>query len=113
MSQEKLCLSCHLDDPEVRSRIAPSAGFIDMYEHSVHGSQLNAGNSKAANCVDCHNSHDVIEANLAESSIFHSNIPYTCSQCHEEIFNDYKESVHSKALLRGNSNSPIRLPRRA
>ncbi len=107
ISQEKLCLSCHLDDPEVRSRIAPSAGFIDMYEHSVHGSQLNAGNTKAANCVDCHNSHDVIEANLAESSIFHSNIPYTCSQCHEEIFNDYKESVHSKALLRGNSNSPV------
>ena len=40
ISQEKLCLSCHLDDPEVRSRIAPSAGFIDMYEHSVHGSSV-------------------------------------------------------------------------
>jgi cytochrome b subunit of formate dehydrogenase len=107
ISQEKLCLSCHLDDPDVRSRIAPSAGFITMYEHSVHGSQLNAGNSNAANCVDCHNSHDIIGANLPESSIFKSNIPKTCSECHEEIYNDYKESVHSKALLRGNCDCPV------
>ncbi|HEY6438194.1 MAG TPA: cytochrome c3 family protein, partial [Ignavibacteriaceae bacterium] len=32
ISQEKLCLSCHLDSPEVRARTAPSAGFITMYE---------------------------------------------------------------------------------
>lgn len=105
--QEKLCLSCHLDDPGVRSRIAPSAGFITMYEHSVHGSQLNAGNGNAANCVDCHNSHDIIVANSPESSIFKSNIPHTCSQCHKEIYNEYKESVHYKALLRGNLDSPV------
>jgi len=105
--QAQLCLSCHLDDPEVRSRIAPSAGFIDMYEHSVHGSQLMNGNGNAANCVDCHNSHDIIVANSPESSIFKSNIPRTCSQCHKDIYNEYKESVHYKALLRGNSDSPV------
>lgn len=107
ISQEKLCLSCHLDDPDVRSRIAPSAGFITMYEHSVHGSQLMEGNGNAANCVDCHNSHDVIAASLPESSIFKSNIPHTCAQCHKDIYDEYKESVHAKALLKGNCDCPV------
>src|ERR1051326_5174801 len=57
--QEKLCLSCHLDNPEVRNRTSPSAGFIAAYEQSVHGSSLLKGNGKAANCVDCHGSHQM------------------------------------------------------
>ncbi len=63
ISQEKLCLSCHLDSPEVRARTAPTAGFISMYEKSVHGSELNSGNGKAANCVNCHGSHEILRSN--------------------------------------------------
>ncbi len=107
ISQEKLCLSCHLDSPEVRSRTTPSAGFITMYETSVHGSQLNSGNSKAANCVDCHNSHFISKSSLPQSSTFKSNIPLTCSKCHNSIFNEYKTSVHAKALERGDCDCPV------
>ena len=39
-AQEKLCLHCHLDSPDVRARVAPSAGFIARYEQSVHGQAL-------------------------------------------------------------------------
>jgi hypothetical protein len=28
LDQEKICLSCHLDDPSVRARMVPDAGFI-------------------------------------------------------------------------------------
>ncbi len=106
ISQEKLCLSCHLDSPEVRARTAPSAGFITMYEKSVHGSALNSGNPKAANCVDCHGSHDVHKSDTKDSPTFKSNIPNTCGKCHEGISKEYLESAHGVALSRGVNESP-------
>ncbi len=106
ISQEKLCLSCHLDSPEVRARTAPTAGFIHMYEKSVHGSALNAGNSKAANCVDCHGSHLVQKSTAATSKTFKTNIPNTCGKCHSEISIEYLESTHGVALEKGVKDAP-------
>ncbi len=107
LAQENLCLSCHLDDPDVRSRISPTSHFISLYDESVHGKALHSGNPKAANCVDCHNSHDVLRSTFLESPTFKSNIPITCSQCHEQIFDEYKGSVHAKALERGDCDCPV------
>src|SRR4030066_135638 len=106
ISQERLCLSCHLDSPEVRARTSPSAGFITMYEKSVHGSQLNSGNPKAANCVDCHGSHNVHKSDTKDSPTFKGNIPTTCGQCHEVISKEYLESIHGSALIKGVQESP-------
>ena len=106
ISQEKLCLSCHLDSPEVRKRTAPSAGFITQYDSSVHGSALNSGNPDAANCVNCHGSHDVLRSNKLTSSTFKSNLSTTCGSCHESIAKEYGESIHGTALTRGNHDSP-------
>ena len=82
ISQEKLCLSCHLDSPEVRARTTPTAGFITMYDKSIHGSELNSGNRKAANCVNCHGSHAILTVRNSKSKTFKLNIPTTCGQCH-------------------------------
>ncbi|MDH3268527.1 MAG: cytochrome b/b6 domain-containing protein, partial [Ignavibacteria bacterium] len=106
ISQEKLCLSCHLDSPEVRARTAPSAGFITMYDKSVHGSELNSGNAKVANCVNCHSSHAVLKSTDSKSQTFKANIPTTCGKCHNEISIEYLESVHGVALEKGISESP-------
>ena len=106
ISQEKLCLSCHLDSPEVRERTAPSAGFITMYEKSVHGSALNSGNSKAANCVSCHGSHKVQKSSNSNSPTFKENIPFTCGQCHNTISKEYLESIHGVALEKGVTGAP-------
>lgn len=106
VSQEKLCLSCHLDDSDIRSRTAPSAGFITLYEQSVHGSALIGGNEKAANCVDCHNSHKVLNGSNSTSSVNKLNIATTCSQCHSDISNEYQESVHGLSVADGNHDSP-------
>ena len=105
ISQEKLCLSCHLDSPEVRSRTAPSAGFITMYDKSVHGSALNSGNPNAANCVDCHGSHKVLKS-TSNSPTSKSNIPNTCGKCHSAISKDYLGSIHGVALQKGIKESP-------
>lgn len=106
IAQEKLCLSCHIDNEEIKNIIAPSAGFITQYEKSVHGSALNSGNPKSATCVDCHNSHSVISETLSHSSVFKSNIPTTCSKCHGDIASEYNESIHGKLVAQGNMDSP-------
>jgi cytochrome b subunit of formate dehydrogenase len=106
IAQERLCLSCHLDSPEVRGRTAPSAGFITMYELSVHGSELNSGNAKAANCVNCHGSHSVQKSTQESSPTFKTNIASTCGQCHNDISKEYLGSIHGTALMRGVKESP-------
>lgn len=107
IAQEKLCLSCHLDSPEVRKRMTVTTGFITMYEKSVHGSALNAGNGEAATCVDCHNSHSVLKSTDSKSSIFKKNIPSTCGKCHSEIAKEYSESVHGIGVNKGVKESPV------
>ncbi|HEU4402525.1 MAG TPA: hypothetical protein VFT43_10515, partial [Candidatus Polarisedimenticolia bacterium] len=60
IAQEKVCLSCHLDNPEVRARMSPGAGFIAAYEKSVHGAALLAdANPDVPNCVSCHSNHAI------------------------------------------------------
>lgn len=106
IAQEKFCLSCHLDDENVRKRVAPSARFIAAYEHSVHGSALQAGNAKAANCVDCHGSHEMLKGNDPASQVNRANIAQTCAKCHGEISKEFSESIHGKALGQGKVESP-------
>ncbi len=107
IAQEKLCLSCHLDDPNVRSRTAPSAGFIAQYEQSVHGSALLEGNTAAANCIDCHGSHEMKKGTDPTSLVARQNIPATCGKCHGGITEELKESVHGVAFARGNRDAPV------
>ncbi|MGQ9798772.1 MAG: cytochrome b/b6 domain-containing protein [Ignavibacterium sp.] len=106
-AQEKLCLSCHLDDPEVRSKTSPNTKFILAYDKSVHGKALHSGNGDAANCVDCHSSHDIIKASDSRSSVYRLNIPNTCGKCHDKIKQEYSESIHGVSVARGNIDSPV------
>ena len=99
LNQQKLCLSCHLDDPKIRAKTTPSAGFIMAYEQSVHGMALSRGNEDAPSCTNCHNHHDIEAPTSDNSSINKFNIPFTCGKCHTEISAQYRESIHGTALL--------------
>jgi len=105
--QEKMCLACHLDNPDVRARVAPSAKFIAAYEHSVHGAALLQGNGAAANCVDCHGSHAIQRERETTSTVNRANIPATCAKCHGSIEKEYAESIHGKTALKGNREAPV------
>jgi cytochrome b subunit of formate dehydrogenase len=107
IAQEKMCLSCHLDNSDVRARVAPSAKFIAAYEHSVHGSALLRGNGAAANCVDCHGSHAIQREREMTSTVNRSNIPATCAKCHGVIEKEYAGSIHGKSALNGNKEAPV------
>ncbi|MBI4427545.1 MAG: cytochrome b/b6 domain-containing protein [Ignavibacteriales bacterium] len=100
-------MSCHLDNPDIRAQISPSAGFIASYEQSVHGSALAKGNAKVANCVDCHGSHEMRKGSERLARTNRANIPATCSQCHGEIAKEYAASVHGVGTKKGNAESAV------
>jgi cytochrome b subunit of formate dehydrogenase len=107
ISQEKLCLSCHLDNPDVRSRTSPTAGFIAAYEKSVHGSSLLKGNANAANCVDCHGSHEMKKGLEQSAKMNKMNVVETCSKCHTSVAAEFAQSIHGTAAAKGNLDAPV------
>jgi len=107
IAQEKLCLSCHLDNEDVRQRTTPSAGFIHAYDKSVHGFALhNKKNGEAATCTDCHKAHFVVKGSDSRSTVYRLNIQNTCGACHVEVKKEYEESIHGKLVAKGNGDSP-------
>ncbi len=105
-NEAKICLACHLDNPDVRSRVGPSAGFISSYEASVHGQAVKSGNHLAATCTDCHGSHDMKKGSNPTSTVAKANIAVTCGRCHSMIRDQYDYSTHGVALRRGVTASP-------
>jgi cytochrome b subunit of formate dehydrogenase len=96
-----MCLSCHLDNPDVRAKVGPSAGFVSSYENSVHGQAVQHGNNMAATCTDCHGSHEMRKGSNPASNVAKKNIASTCGQCHGDVEEQYKYSIHGKALANG------------
>lgn len=101
LHEAAMCLSCHVDNPEVRARMGPSTGFISSYDQSVHGQALHAGNEAAATCSDCHGSHDMMKGSNPASKVSKARIAETCAQCHAAEHEQYSVSVHGSALAGG------------
>lgn len=105
-NEVKICLNCHLDNPDVKGRMTHSSSFIASYEESVHGRLYHSGNQEAAVCSDCHGAHEMMKASDPSSRIYKFNIVLTCGSCHVKIAEDFKQSVHGVALSKGNADSP-------
>jgi len=100
------CGSCH-GQKFVMEKAGLSTQMFASYQESVHGRAVARGSMKAAVCTDCHDSHAVYTPNNPQSAIFKFNVPRTCGKCHANIAAQYSQSVHGKALTRGNWNSPV------
>ena len=61
---------------------------------SMHAQAATAGNLNAPICTDCHGAHDVQPPDEPRSKISE-----TCGQCHTDVFDTYRQSVHGAALL--------------
>jgi nitrate/TMAO reductase-like tetraheme cytochrome c subunit len=94
LSLYETCKECHEDKYE-------------LTQDSVHQRAFEAGNINAAICSDCHNPHTQrrltgeASGELTPSARIH--IPETCSQCHSTVYDQYKDSVHGKALTEENN----------
>ena len=83
------------------------ATYVTKQANSVHAQALSEGNQAAAVCTDCHGAHNTRRLNdpltgelLPESRTW---IPTTCAQCHNEIYQKYRQSVHGAALTDENN----------
>jgi len=101
------CARCHADPEVVKKYDELNSNQVANYYKSIHYKTVMEGNDAAAVCNDCHSSHALQPATNPKSLISHQNVSKTCAQCHEDIYNTYMESVHGKAFLAGNINSPI------
>jgi len=100
-NEAAMCLSCHLDKPEIRALVGPSAGFLSSYENSVHSRAVKQGNLGAATCSDCHGSHEMKKGSNPASKVAKKNIASTCGQCHGDIQRQYERSIHGTTLAAG------------
>jgi cytochrome b subunit of formate dehydrogenase len=83
------------------------------YATSIHGMSHAMGASGAAQCWDCHGSHEIVPVKNSASPVFKMNLPETCAKCHSntnltkeyqiefpEAANQYMDSIHGRALLK-------------
>jgi cytochrome b subunit of formate dehydrogenase len=117
------CISCHSDisskhpDDNVAVKPANCAACHERpssdYANSIHGVSHRMGASGAANCSDCHGTHDIVPVDRADSPVFKLNLPRTCAKCHAnegltkeykikypEVASQYTDSIHGRALLK-------------
>ncbi len=100
------CGACHGRQLVMASSGVSSAPFTS-YEQSVHGKAVAGGSEKAAVCTDCHGQHDILPATDPKSPIAKFNVPATCAKCHDNVRQEYVQSVHGKAIARGNWQAPV------
>jgi cytochrome b subunit of formate dehydrogenase len=94
------CGSCHEKEAE-------------QYATSIHGMSHALGASGAAQCWDCHGSHEIMPVKNPDSPVFKMNLPQTCAKCHNnpnlakeygikhpEAASQYLDSIHGRALLK-------------
>ena len=82
----QLCSGCHSNAKFMADHQSTRpTNQLELYASSVHGKQLAAGNSKAAECVDCHGIHNIRAVNDPQSPVISRNVSATCAKCHAEI----------------------------
>jgi len=108
----KTCTRCHADVAMMRS-YNPSLPVdqLEKYRTSVHGTRNAKGDTRTAECANCHGSHDIRTAKDIKSKVYPTNLPGTCSACHSNVaymkpykiptdqYEKYAKSVHGIALL--------------
>ncbi|MBI3473453.1 MAG: cytochrome c3 family protein [Candidatus Solibacter usitatus] len=116
----QLCARCHSDANLIhKHKPQQRVDQYAQYQTSVHGKKLAAGDTAAANCVDCHSVHDIREVKNALSPVHPLRLPETCARCHADAakmakykldthqFEQYRKSVHWEALAkRGDLSAP-------
>jgi predicted CXXCH cytochrome family protein len=124
-----LCVDCHTDisdypHPTVRGNSIRAYALANVVtcrechenkfekiQDSVHQVAFEAGNDDAPVCTDCHDPHTqprLLGQESGELTIAARRlVPETCSQCHIDIYEQYRESVHGNALTEeGNVDVP-------
>jgi formate dehydrogenase gamma subunit len=100
------CGRCHSNPALAAKFLFAVAKPVEAYESGVHGRAIRAGKMTAAVCNDCHGGHDILPADDPRSPIFKFRVASTCAKCHSQVFAQYKESIHGRAVSSGVEAAP-------
>ncbi|MBI9072260.1 MAG: cytochrome b/b6 domain-containing protein [Melioribacteraceae bacterium] len=100
------CDKCHADEDLIEKYNLTISGPGAMYSESIHGKLVKEGKD-AARCESCHGVHDIKNRMQPNSKIASYNIPETCGECHSEIAEEYKQSIHWLRARKGIKNAPV------
>lgn len=99
------CARCHANAELAEKFRIPVVRPVEAYLKSAHARAVSAGKHGAV-CSDCHGSHAIVPGWDPRSTVWRTNVPATCGQCHGEIVATYRDSVHGQALARGVRDAP-------
>ena len=100
------CGRCHSNPALAAKYLFAVSTPVEAYEQSVHGRAIRAGNQNAAACNNCHGVHNILPASDLRSPINKFRVASTCARCHPEVFAQFKQSIHGKALAAGVDDAP-------
>jgi predicted CXXCH cytochrome family protein len=108
----RFCGRCHSDATYMKKyNPALPVDQVAKYVTSRHGVLLNRGDDKVATCISCHSIHNISPASSPRSSVYPTNLPRVCADCHSDAgymaeygiptdqFEKFASSVHGQALL--------------
>ncbi len=100
------CARCHADRERVERQELSSSHVIADYLSGVHARGLDQNPPVvAANCGQCHGTHDIQPSYNPASRVNRANVLATCSQCHAEARDEYSKSVHNRAYTAATSDA--------
>ncbi|TBR21334.1 DUF4405 domain-containing protein [bacterium] len=105
VNQMATCGSCHGDRTKTPEAIA-NREPVKSYLTTVHGAAAVHGSTRAASCADCHGAHEIRLGLDSRSRVNKANIADTCGRCHTSQAEQYRQSVHGKALAGGMKEAP-------
>jgi hypothetical protein len=79
------CGTCH---------VGPETAYLA----GVHGKAMEAGNSKAPVCIDCHTAHQIAQVQTVSWQMKES---ATCGNCHQARFATYLDTFHAQVSALG------------
>lgn len=104
-----LCGKCHQEGGKAARRYTGTEHqIVQNYRMSIHGKGLLAsGLLVTATCIDCHTTHGELPAADPASSVNPDHVAETCSHCHLGIYEQFKQSIHSKTVNNTSKQLPV------
>ena len=122
----QFCARCHSDPAKMHDfNPALPTDQLAKFKTSPHGHRLlDLHDDRAPSCVSCHGVHGIRPAKDPQSKVYAQRVPETCGACHANAtimagltradgsplpttqLAEYRESVHGKALARGDLGAP-------
>lgn len=104
-----LCDHCHGAGGKATARYAGGdRNVVDEYRKGTHGvGLLSSGLVVTAMCTDCHTPHHELPPSDPASTVYQDNISKTCAKCHNGIYEQFSESIHSPLVLDTDKKLPV------